>query len=171
MTLIGVGKPLSSSGERVSSRPDPAYTRLMWMLLGVLGAVFALLGLADILLAVYPPSMGNPDWVFGTVSSILSALAIPTLGGYLLLSSLLARGKATAARVISSLALVGAALPVILALLFLKVIPLALRSAGANDALALGVKKAIAKGGILLVAYFALFVFAGVQGLRVAPKY
>jgi hypothetical protein len=169
MTLIGVGKPSSGSGERVPSRPDPARTRLAWTLLGVLGAVFVLVGLADILLAVYPPSR-NPTWQFGVISSILNGLAIPTMGGYLMLSALLARGKVTETRVISSLALAGAVLLVILALVYLRAIPLAVRSLAANDAPALGTKKTVAKAGFLFVVYIALFVFAGVQGLRASHK-
>jgi len=169
--MIGVLKPLSSSGERVASRSDSAQTRSAWTLLGVLGAAFVLMGIADILLALYPPSLGNPEWRFRVISSILNGLAIPTMGGYLLLSALLARGKVSAARAMSMLALLAAFLLVILALLYLRVIPLALRSAGENYVLALGVKKAIVKGGILLVAYVALFVFGGIRGLRAAHKH
>jgi len=169
MTLIGVGKPSSGSAERVSSRPDPARTRLAWMLLGVLGAVFAVVGLADILLGLYPPSR-RPEWEFGAISSILNGLAIPTMGGYLVLSSLLTRGNASAARAVSGLALFAAVLLAILALVYLTVVPLALRSVAGNEVLALAMRKAIVKGVILFVAYIALFVFAGMQGLRGARK-
>jgi hypothetical protein len=59
---------------------------------------------------------------------------------------------------------------VILALVYLRAIPLAVRSLAANDAPALGTKKTVAKAGFLFVVYIALFVFAGVQGLRASHK-
>jgi hypothetical protein len=124
------------------------------------------MGLTDILLGIYPPSIGNPEWEFGVVSSILNGFAIPTMGGYLLLASLLARSKPTAARVVSILAIIVAFLLVIMGLLYLTVVPMALKSVAANPVLALGMRKAMVKGVLFLAAYVVLFLYAGMRGLR-----
>jgi hypothetical protein len=167
MPIIATAKASTASSEKTS---QSAHSRVAWTVLGVLGAAFVLMGLTDILLGIYPPSIGNPEWEFGVVSSILNGFAIPTMGGYLLLASLLARSKPTAARVVSILAIIVAFLLVIMGLLYLTVVPMALKSVAANPVLALGMKKAMVKGVLFLVAYVVLFQYAGMRGLRATKQ-
>jgi hypothetical protein len=163
MPIIATAKASTASSEKTS---QSAHARVAWSILGVLGAAFVLMGLTDIVLGIYPPSIGNPEWEFGVVSSILNGFAIPTMGGYLLLASLVARGKLTAARVVSILAIIVAFLLAVMGLLYLTVVPMALKSVAANPVLALGMKKAMVKGVLFLLAYVVLFLYAGLRGLR-----
>src|SRR6476619_3330346 len=102
MPIVGAAKSQSLSSDKVASRPDSgsSATRSSWSLLGVLGGAFVVMGVADIALGIYPMAIGDPEWEFGVISSILNAFAIPTMGGYLLLSSLLASNKVVVTRVV-----------------------------------------------------------------------
>jgi hypothetical protein len=164
MPIVGAAKPQSVLSDKVS-RPESGTSRSAWSLLGVLGGAFVVMGVADIALGIYPTAIGDPEWEFGIISSILNAFAIPTMGGYLLLSSLLASNKVVLTRVIAVLAIVVALFLIALAILYVTVIPLALKSVGQNATLLLGMQKAILKAGFLLVAYIALFIYGGMRGL------
>jgi len=164
MPIVGTAKPQSAFSDKVS-RPESAASRSSWSLLGVLGGAFVVMGVADIALGIYPMAIGDPEWEFGVISSILNAFAIPTMGGYLLMSSLLSSNKVALTRVMGVLAIVVALLLGALAVLYVTVIPLALKAVAQNGTLVLGMQKAIVKAGLLLVAYIALFILAGMRGL------
>ncbi len=123
------------------------------------------MGLADILLGIFPTAMGDPEWEFGVISSILNGFAIPTMGAYLLLSWLLATGKVIWSRVVGIVAIFVACLLIALAILYATAIPLALKSVEQNATLLLGMQKAMIKAAVLLVSYICLFVLAGMRGL------
>jgi hypothetical protein len=164
MPIVGTAKPQSVLSDKVL-RPESGATRSSWSLLGVLGGAFVVMGVADIALGIYPMAIGDPEWEFGVISAILNAFAIPTMGAYLLLSSLLASNKVALTRVVAVLAIVLALFLIALSILYVTVIPLALKSVGQNATLLLGMQKAIIKAGLLLVAYVALFIYAGMRGL------
>lgn len=152
--------------DKLPARPEATTQRDAWSLVGWLGFAFMLLGFADIALGVYPTAFGNAEWEFGTVSGVLNGFAIPTMGAYLLLGSLIARQSRVAARALAVVMVVVAATLVVLALLYATGIPLALRTVQQNAVLTLGIKKAILKAAMLLVAYLALYVYGAVRGWR-----
>ena len=151
-------------------RSDSTMARHAWGLLGALGAAFVIMGCIDIALGVYPLGFGDPEWEFGVVSSILNGLAIPTMGVFLLVGSLIARGKLRVARLLSVLSIVAAVGLVVLGLLYLTVLPIALKAVQGNAVVALGMKKAMVKGLVFLVAYVTLFLLLGIKGVRVQHK-
>jgi hypothetical protein len=152
--------------KTTSSRSEFALQREAWFLLGWLGIAFVVLGFADIALGLYPLAFGNQEWEFGTVSAILNGFALPTMGFYLLLGSLVSRGKGIGARVLALVMIVVAVLLVVLGLLYATAIPLALKSVSGNAVVALGMKKALVKAAVLLVGYLALYLFGAFRGCR-----
>jgi hypothetical protein len=150
----------------ISSRPELALQRDAWSLLGWLGIVFVVLGFGDIALGIYPTRFGNQEWEFGMVSALLNGLGIPTMSIYLLLGSLVARGKKIGARVTAVGMILIAAVLVVLGLLYATAIPLALKGASGNAAVALEVKKALIKAATLFVGYLALYGFGAFRGWR-----
>jgi hypothetical protein len=148
------------------SRSESGLQRDAWSLLGWLGIVFAVLAFADIGLGIYPLAFGNLEWEFGMISGVLNGFAIPTMAVYLLLGSLVAQGKRVGMRVMASVMMLIALLLVLLGLLYATAIPLALKSVSSNAVIALGMKKAIVKAGVLLVGYIALYVFGAFRGWR-----
>jgi hypothetical protein len=152
----------SGSGARSSA---DAWRALTWI-----GVAFTALGLLDVALGWYPPAFGNPEWEFGTISGTLNALAIPMLGLYLVLASAIARSDRRSARAVS----VGMAVLLLmvlgLGLVYLTVVPLAIKSVSNNALVAFGMKKAIVKAVALGIADSVLLGVGMVKGWRVMPS-
>ncbi|MGH9888013.1 MAG: hypothetical protein ACREBE_20945 [bacterium] len=129
-----------------------------WTSLGWLGIAFILLGLADIGLGIFPPAFGNPGWVFGTTSAVLNGFAIPTMGTYLYLGSVVVRGSRTEASALAALMLVIAVALVAFGMLHLSVTPVALDAVRATPDALLAMRKGIAKAAMLDLAYIVLYV-------------
>jgi hypothetical protein len=168
MPIIAPGRSSTLSTDTPAVRSEAA--RQAWGLLGSLGIAFIIMGGIDIALGAYPLSFGDAEWEFGVVSAILNGFAIPTMGGFLLVGSLIARGKFAAARTMSVLAFLVVLILVGLGLLYVTVLPIALKSVQGNPVLALGMKKATVKGLVFLVAYIALFVVLGRKGMRAQSR-
>lgn len=155
-----IGKTSTSSVTETSQQRDA------WLLVGLVGIVFVVLGFTDIALGLYPLAFGNSEWEFGMVSAILNGFAIPTMGFYLFLASLVARGRSAGARITAVLMIVVAVALTVLALFYAMAIPLALRSVSGNALVALGMKKALVKAGVLFVGYLGLYSFGALKGWR-----
>jgi hypothetical protein len=138
-----------------------------WLLLSRIGAVFTVMGLADIALGWYPLGLGNSEWEFGTISGSLNALAIPTIGLYLMAASAIARGDRRAGRVIAVVLALGCITLLVLGVIYLTVIPLALKAVAGNELTLLGMRKGIAKGLLLGIGYVFLLVVAAIRTWRV----
>lgn len=148
-----------------SARSEASLLRDAWSLIGWLGIVLVGLGFFDIALGMYPLAFGNSEWEFGMITGILNGFALPTMGFYLFLGSLIALGKRIGARVTALVMVIVAVSLILLGLLYATAIPLALKSAP-NALVALGIKKALLKAGVLLVGYLALYFFAAFRGWR-----
>ena len=138
-----------------------------WSLLSWLGALFVILGLADIALGWYPAAFGNSEWEFGTISGSLNALTIPVMGLYLLVASAIARGDRTLGRILAVLLALMALGLLLLAFVYVTVVPVALKAVAGNDLVALGMKKAVVKAMLLGVAYVWLVVLAAHRAWRI----
>jgi hypothetical protein len=169
MRIIGADRA-TQSAERSTVRSETSSGREAWTLIGWIGLIFVLMGVVDIALGVYPTAFGNAEWEFGVASGILNGFAIPTMGAYLLLSSAVARQKAALSRTIAVLMWVIAAVLVILGLLYVTVVPAALKSVDRSDVILLGMKKAIVKAVLFLVAYWFLYAVGGLKGWKAAKR-
>ncbi len=151
--------------EEVKKTYLPPAPEFGWQLIGVLGAIFVVLGLLDILLAWYPLMFGNPEWEFGTVASTLDNLPVTVLGFGLLLGAAVARGRRSAVRGWSILFIVLAVVILAIGVLYLLDVPVAFRTVQ-QPLLRTGLKKAVAKAVGQMVLYPAGFLVMGVKGLR-----
>jgi magnesium-transporting ATPase (P-type) len=140
-----------------------------WRALGWIGIAFALLGLIDVALGWYPPAFGNAEWEFGTISGTLNALAIPMLGLYLVLASSIARSDRRSARIVAVVMGLLLATILLLGVIYLTVLPIAIKAVSSNALVALGMKKAVVKAVTLGVADAVLLGAGMVKGWRVAP--
>lgn len=137
-----------------------------WTLLGWVGGAFLLLGLGDILIGWYPFAFGNTEWEFGTISGTLNAFALPMLGLYFILASGLARGSRVQARTAAVLMSVLLVVLAGMAIVYLMVAPIALRSAAPSAALLAAMKKGVAKSAMLAVGYGILLLVGAIKGFR-----
>ena len=140
-----------------------------WKALSWIGIGFFILGFLDIALGWYPTGFGNPEWEFGTISGSLNALAIPMLGLYLILASAIARSDRRAGRAVA--VIMGLMLVLILGLgvVYLTVVPLAIKAVAGNALVSLGIKKAVLKAMVLGSVDSVLLAVGMVKGWRVAP--
>ena len=158
-----------TAGEPASSRSGARPLLEAWSAMAAIGAAFFILGLLDIGLGWYPAAFGNLEWEFGTISGTLNALAIPMLGLYLMLASAIARSDRRVARIVVALMGLVLATLVVLGIIYLTVVPVAIKSVAGNALVSLGMKKGVVKAVTLGLADCALLVTGIVKGLRV-PK-
>ena len=159
-----VSPPAAAKPQRLNIESTPA----AWTVLSWLGVAFIVMGMTDVALGWYPASFGNAEWEFGAISAALNGLALPTLGLYLVLAGTIARRQVILGKVLA-VALVLLALGIgALAVLYVTDVPLALNSVAADPMLTAGMKKAIIKGSLLLVAYTTLFVAGASRAWRVS---
>ncbi len=168
-TLI-TSVPRATQADTSAMRRTEHSARDAWGLLSWLGATFTILGLSDIALGWYPAAFGNPEWEFGTISGSLNALTIPMMGLYLLVASAVARNDRRTARILGFVLWLMAAILVGLGLVYLTVIPIAIKAVAGNELVLLGMKKAIVKGLSLLLGYVTLLFVAARRAGRVRDK-
>ena len=138
-----------------------------WGALGVIGAAFFALGMLDIAFGWFPAAFGNMEWEFGTISGSLNALAIPMLGLYLTLASAIARSDRRVARTVCVIMAMLLVTLVGLGVVYLTVVPVAIKSVSGNALVALGMKKAVAKAATLGIVDCVLLVVGIRKGWRV----
>ena len=122
------------------------------------GATFMLLGLTDVLLLWIPLQLDNPAWEFATFSRMLDGMPMIALGFGLVTYGAVAHPAAEwkHARLLAMAAAVIALVFLALGALYLTAVPAVLANTPpeAMD----GVRRAILKSSVQLVAYCALFV-------------
>ena len=165
--------PQESGRGATIERPTTAYMSTAyieaWRILGLLGGAFFVMSVIDLLLGWYPIRFGSPEWEFGTISQTVSAMSMPTLSLYLVLSSAIARERANIAKGAGIAMIVLAAVLLGLAFFYLTTLPLALRAVRTNDMASLNMKKAVLKWLILFVGYEVLLIVGALKGIRRRP--
>lgn len=150
--------------SRSRGRQGPPAPGVGWQLLGGVGVVFVVVGGADLLLAVLPTGFGNPEWEFGTVTSVLDGMPVPTLGLVAVLAAARARGSRLARVVAVLLGLLALAV-VAAAVLYATTVPIALRSV-TEPVVRTGLLKAVAKTAVQCVVYPVGLTWLAVAGWR-----
>ncbi|MGH7584792.1 MAG: hypothetical protein ACREMH_00945 [Gemmatimonadales bacterium] len=136
-----------------------------WYLLGLAGAVFALVGLFDIALTWYPANFDSPEFQFASYSQSLNFMPLPALGLLLMLAGGIARGIRWIPKFVAGVLIVLTAL--ILALAVFWALSAAEGLNAVKDPVVLrGLKKAIAKTALQAVAYPLAFVTVSVKAWR-----
>ena len=161
--VLVAGQPKQAARPRVEMGPGDG-----WKWIGWFGLILAVVGLGDFLLVWYPTAFGNPEWEFGTVVASFSGLPLVTMGFAGLLGSAVARGVRWQSLVVGWVLVVFGAALLLAYLTFLLDIPLALRAAGENPTVRLGLGKAIAKTSLIALVFAGSYVGFGVATLRYA---
>jgi hypothetical protein len=144
-------KVVLAKPDRGSRRWTPS-PESAWRLVGGVGALFLAVGGLDLVLTWVPLGFGNPEWEFGTVTSMMDGLPVPTLGLVGIVGAARARGSRAAAQA-GAVMLGSLALWVVLAgVLYATTLPIALRSV-TDPVIRSGLHKAVIKTAVQCVAY------------------
>jgi hypothetical protein len=129
------------------------------------GALFVIVGGIDLGLTWWPLGFGNPEWEFGTVTSMLDGLPVPTLGLVALALAAQPRGSRIPARAVSVVMLILALWVVAAAILYATTLPIALRAV-TDPVIRSGLNKAVTKTAVQCVAYPIGLVWLAVAAWR-----
>ena len=136
-----------------------------WYLLGVAGAVFAIVGWFDIALTWYPSNFGSPEFQFASYSQSMNFLPLPMLGLMLMLAGGVARGIRWIPRFVALALVVAVALIVVGAVFWALSAVQGLESV--QDPMVLrGLKKAIAKTALQATVYPIAMLYVSVKAWR-----
>jgi hypothetical protein len=117
------------------------------------GLLFFIVGTTDIGLLLYPAFFGNAQWEFGTVTNFLNGLPATTIGLAMVAASALARDRVRSARLSAMIMGLFALLVIVGSVLYLTVVPIALRESSPNALVLLGIKKSIVKTTVQALVY------------------
>jgi hypothetical protein len=156
---------LEAESPRAVAQADTSQGSIGWTFLMLIGAAFALVGGTDLAVAWIPQAFGNPEWEFGTVSSTLDGMPVFALGLALVLTAAVAGRERRLARTIAVVFLLLAVAIVGMAVLYVTVVPLALRSI-ADPTIKQGLMKAIVKSLTQAVVYPTVFTWLGIKAWR-----
>lgn len=164
--LIPQDSGRSSNATRSAAGQLPSAQLNGWRILGWLGVAYLIMSVIDLALGWYPLGFGTSEWEFGTISSTIADLAIPTLALYLILGSAIVRERANVVRGIGVVMILVAIFLAILFILYLTSVPLALRAVSTNPIIHLGMEKAIIKSTTLFLGYEVLYILGAIKALR-----
>lgn len=148
--------------SRMHLEPAP---EVGWYLLGGIGFVFAVVAAADLVLAWYPLALGNAEWEFGTVTTVLNGLPLFAMGLGLGFAAAVARGRAGLIKFWSVIMVLLSFLILALLALYARNIPAALASV-TDEALKVGIKKAILRTVVQGLSYPVAFLWTGWLGWK-----
>lgn len=146
-----------------------ADARFLWRLFGLIGLLFAAMGVVNLTIAWYPVRIGTPEWEFGAIAAFLDATPSFALGLILLLGSALAAGQRGRSRVVVLVLLVMTLIVLAAGVLYATTAPLALSHVSSPAALG-AVKKALAKAGIQIVMLPVGLMWAAVVGWQASSR-
>ena len=146
----------------------PTRDRLLldpFVILGLAGVLFAVVGGTDIFTQLFPLALGSPEWEFGTYSSIMDSLPLLTMGLGFIAVYAVARSNRLVALIVGIVFLVLALFILGGAFLYATNVPQALRI-NPRSPLQTGIKKAVAKGALQSAIYPIAFLWLGAFALR-----
>jgi hypothetical protein len=136
---------------------------------GWFGFLIATIGFADIALYLYPPAFGVPEWEFATLTAVLSALPLSTIGMAGIVGALLVNPVRLWLTVMAVALLLLAAAVAGGYVLFLLDVPMALEAARAGPQ-APAIYRSIARSTIMAVGFGSAYLVAGITLLRSRPE-
>ena len=155
--------------EPSGARPLTTEVGAEWGIVGAVGLVFAVVGFADLVLAVAPIQFGSAEWEFGTVTSVMNNLPLFTVAVCFVALSAFARGSASLVRFVGIMFGVAAAIVLIMAILWGKNLDEARRSV-TEAVLKDGLERSITRTTVQLLAYGIGFGFLAWKALRVGRR-
>jgi hypothetical protein len=150
--------------EKPAVRSGPVSSDAAWRLAAWVGAALAVVGLADILLVLYPWSLGQPAWEFGVMDAAVSTLPLLLVGWTMMVAAAMVRRRSRLLTALGVFAVVAGLAVAGGFLLYLLSAPFALRMAPAE--VLTGIHKSIARVTIMSLVFGSSLVFGGVAALR-----
>lgn len=139
--------------------PSRAWRLAVWV-----GALLLLVGWTDLLLIWYPPQWGSPEWEFGTISTAANAVPLGTIGLAAVIAAGTALGRTRLVLAAGLFAWAAAMFLGALGVIYLLVVPIALR--GTPVAAAAVMKVTIVKTSFFLLLYVATYALLGLFAVR-----
>jgi hypothetical protein len=150
--------------EKAPVRSGAPSSDSAWRLAAWVGAALAVVGLADILLVLYPWSLGQPAWEFGVMDAAVSSLPLLLVGWTMMVAAAMVRRRTMFLGVLGAVAVVTGLMVAGGFLVYLLSVPFALRMAPAE--VLTGIHKSIARVTIMSLVFGSTFVLGGVAVLR-----
>ena len=145
--------------------PDDRPSFDPFVLVGLTGILFGVLGGVDLVTQIFPLALGSPEWEFGTYSSVMDSMPLFLMGLGFLAVFAVARSHGILLRILGIIFILLALVVLAGAFLYATNIPQVLR-VGARSPLQTGMKKAVTKGVLQATIYPITFLWLGVFALR-----
>ena len=101
--------------------------QLIWKILQIVGVIFFLVGLLDIISSLLPQRLGEPEWELGTTSNFFDVVPLLGLGLVFLLVAGVATGRRWNIRLVASFCILTAVFMLLAMVVYATVLPLALK--------------------------------------------
>lgn len=141
----------------VESRPQSLQT---FTLIGLAGVLFTVVGALEIGTLLFPLSLGNPEWEFGTYSAVMDTLPLLIMGLGFLSVFAVVRNQRVLCRVLAILFFAIALLLIAFAFLYATNVPQALR-VNPRSPIQTGIKKAVSKAAWQTAVYPVTLIWLG----------
>jgi len=161
-----MGRPILINDQPQEPRKSAPDFMLGWSLLLVMGWLFFLVGIFNLVVLWIPLQIGVPEFEFASVSGSLDSLPLPTMGLVFILAASRASGYAKNAAFARAAAYVIVLLVLAAAVVFWLDVPLALQATARARLARLGIWKAIIK----VTAHTLLYSVALVTFARLGNK-
>ncbi|MEO8200740.1 MAG: hypothetical protein ABI679_09490 [Gemmatimonadota bacterium] len=152
-----------------ASQPERSTLLDPFVIVGLAGILFFVVGLTEVIGELYPWALGAPEWEFGTYSSMMDKLPLLTMGLGFITVFAIARSQRVLAKVVGTLFILFALFIFAGAFLYATNVPQALR-VNPRSPTQTGIKKAISKSAIQTTVYPIAFLWAGFFALRHSAK-
>ena len=151
-----------TAAPAVESRPQYLQP---FALIGLVGVLFTVIGGLEIITQIFPLSLGNPEWEFGTYSSVMDSMPLFMMGlGFLSVFAVVG-GHKVLARVLGIILFALALVLIAFAFLYLTNVPQALR-VNPRSPIQTGIKKAVSKASIQTAVFPVALIWLGAVVLR-----
>jgi hypothetical protein len=165
MNMLVFEPELGAQHPAAEAQAAASHGGVGWQFLRLIGVAFAVVGGMDLLVAWVPQSFGQPEWEFGTISQTLDGMPVFALGLALVLTAAVVEDNRRLARVLAGVFVGLGVVILLMAVLYLTVVPLALKSVP-DPVIRQGLMKAIVKAGTQSVAYPTMFTWVGIKAWR-----
>jgi hypothetical protein len=146
-----------TAAPAVESRPESLHT---FTLIGLAGVLFTVVGALEIGTMLFPLSLGNPEWEFGTYRAVMDTLPLLIMGLGFLSVFAVVRNQRVLGRVLATLFFATALLLIAFAFLYATNVPQALR-VNPRSPIQTGIKKAVSKAAWQTAVYPVTLIWLG----------
>lgn len=146
-----------TASAAVDSRPLYAQP---FAIIGLVGVLFTVVGGAEIVTLLFPLSLGNPEWEFGTYSAMMDSIPPLLIGlGFLGVFAVVGNRRVLG-KILAVIIFVLAILLIAFAFLYMTNVPQALR-VNPRGPIQTGIKKAVSKASFQTLVFPVALIWLG----------